>query len=73
MPDVVGQLIELAHAPVGQARPAAGTNAAWVVIELLRIAHEEVDEQEEHDKGGHQQVADRHPPVCARHLRPESR
>ena len=68
MPDVVGQLVELAHAPVGQAGPAAGADAARVVVKLLSIAHEEVDEQEQHDKGGHQQVADGHPPVRAGHM-----
>ena len=65
VPDVVGQLVELPHAPVGQARPAAGPNAAGVVVELLGIPHEEVDEQEQHDKGGYQQVAYGHAPAHA--------
>ena len=51
MADVVRQLIELAHAPVGQTRPAAGSYAAGVVIELLRVPHEEVNEQEDHEEG----------------------
>ena len=65
MPDVVGQLIELPHAPVGQARPATGPNTTGVVVELLSIPHEEVDEQEQHDKGGDQQVAYGHAPAHA--------
>ena len=65
VPDVMGQLVELAHAPVGQARPAAGSNAAGVVVELLGIPHEEVDEQEQHDEGGDQQVAYGHAPAHA--------
>ena len=63
MSDVVGQLVELAHAPVGQARPAASPYAAGVMVELLSIAHEEVDEQEQHEEGGDEQVADCHTPA----------
>ena len=64
MADVVWQLIELTHAPVGQARPAASPNAAGVVVELLSIAHEEVDEQKQHEEGGDEQIADCHAPAC---------
>ena len=63
MSDVVRQLVELTHAPVGQARPAAGPNAAGVVVELLSIAHEEVDEKEQHEEGGDEQIADCHAPA----------
>lgn len=63
MSNVVRQLVELAHAPVGQARPAAGPYAARVMVKLLSIAHEEVDEQEQHEEGGDEQVADCHAPA----------
>lgn len=63
MSNVMGQLIKFPHAPVGQARPSACANAARMMVELFRIAHEEVDEQEQHDKGGHQQVAYGHTPA----------
>ena len=65
MANVVRQFIELPHAPEGQAGPAASPNAAGVVVELLSIAQEEVDEQEDHEEGRHQQVTERHAP--ARH------
>ena len=61
--DVVRQLVELAHAPVGQARPAACPYAAGMMVKLLSIAHEEVDEQKEHEEGGDEQVADCHAPA----------
>ena len=57
MADVVWQLIELAHTPVGKARPAASPYAAGMVVKLLSVAHEEVDEEEDHQEGRHQQVA----------------
>lgn len=63
MSDVVRQLVELTHAPVGQARPAASPNTAGVVVELFSIAHEEVDEQEQHEEGGDKQIADCHTPA----------
>lgn len=63
MANVVRQLVELTHAPVGQARPAASPYAAWVVVELLSIAHEEVDEQKQHEEGGDEQIADGHTPA----------
>ena len=51
MADIVWQLVEFAHAPVGKARPAPSPYAARVVIKLLSIAHEEVYEQEDHQEG----------------------
>ena len=33
------------------------------MVELLSIAHEEVDEQEQHEEGGDEQVADCHTPA----------
>jgi len=61
--NVVGQLVELPHAPEGQAGPAASPNAAGVVVELLSVTQEEVDEQEDHEEGRYQQVAERHAPA----------
>ncbi len=63
MANVVGQLVELPHTPEGQAGPSASPNAAGVVVELLRVAQEEVDEQEDHEEGRYQQVAERHTPA----------
>ena len=33
------------------------------MVELLSVAHEEVDEQEQHEERGDEQVADRHTPA----------
>ena len=63
MANVVGQLVELPHTPEGQAGPAASPNAAGVVVKLLSITQEEVDEQEDHQEGRYQQVAERHAPA----------
>ena len=51
MANVMGQLIELPHAPEGQAGPSASPDAAGVVVKLLSVAQEEVDEQEDHEEG----------------------
>lgn len=61
--DVVGQLVEFAQAPGGQGGPAARTHRGGVVVELLSIAHEEVDDQEDQQEGRQQQIQHRHAPA----------
>ncbi len=41
--EVVGELIELAQAPGSQGGPAARASGGRLVVELLGVAHEEVD------------------------------
>ena len=44
---IVGQLVELSEPPSGKRGPAASPQRVWAVVEALRIAQEEVDEQED--------------------------
>lgn len=61
--EVVGQLVELAQAPGGQRGPAARPGGGWLVVELLRVAHEEVDQQKDQQEWRQQQVCNRDPPA----------
>ena len=53
---VVWQLVQLAQAPLGQRAPPPAADASWVVVEALRVAHEEEDEQEEEQEGREHEV-----------------
>ena len=63
MGDEVGQLVELAEAPLGERGPAARARGGGVVVERLRMAQEEVDQQEGDQEGRQQQVRQRHAPA----------
>ena len=63
---VVGQLVELAQAPVRECRPLARAHAAGVMVELLCIAQEEVHGQEDQHEGRQHQVQQRPPSATQR-------
>eukprot|EP00964_Phaeocystis_antarctica_P039332 scaffold22489_cov62-Phaeocystis_antarctica.AAC.4 len=54
----VGQLVELAHHPLGVARVVAreGGGLGAVAVDLLSVLKEEVEEHQRHDEGRQQQV-----------------
>mmetsp|Transcript_12586 Transcript_12586/g.39696 ORF Transcript_12586/g.39696 Transcript_12586/m.39696 type:complete len:597 (-) Transcript_12586:144-1934(-) len=58
----VRELVELAQLPLGEGGPAARPDGRGVVVELLRVAQEEVDRHEDGREGGEEDVDRRHPP-----------
>ena len=61
--DIVGQLVELSEPPSSQGTPPSSAQRVRAVVEALRIAQEEVDEQEDQQEGGQDQVYQSHPPA----------
>lgn len=61
--DVVRKLVEFSELPRGNGGPTPCTNRARAVVESLCVLETEVDEQEDEQEGGQQQIYKRHPPI----------